>query len=350
MDTELTAWSGESATRRSVDDAPPPFRPAWWLRSGHLQTLWPAVAEPAPAVPLRVQRLDLPDGDFLDLFHGPAAAGPVVLLLHGLAGCARSGYMLHAAEALTRHGYQAVAMQYRGAGGEINRLPRFYHSGAIDDVGNALASVRRCYPGRPVALVGFSLGGILTLNYAGHHGDRALCEAAVSISAPLDLDAAARAVDEGFARLYQWDILRGLKAMIRRKFPMGVPRGPSPPAVERIRSIRAFDEQITAPLHGFRDAADYYRQWSPGRHLPGISLPLLFLAARDDPFLPAPALAGTHTAPANALVKLPDHGGHVGFIAGGRPRAAEHWLPERIVAFMNALVRDRAPLEAPTKT
>lgn len=328
---------GERDAASATARAPAPFQPAWWLPGPHLQTIWPAVAEPVPALSLEPHRIELPDGDFMELFIAPPAAGPVVLLLHGMAGSARSGYVLRTAERLRAHGYQAVAMQYRGAGGRNNRLPRFYHSGAVGDVEAALKALETLFPGRPSVLVGFSLGGILTLNYCGTAGDAARCRAGIAISAPLALDPAARSINRGFARLYQWDILRCLKAMLRRKFPRDLPPEIAGIDLNRIRTLWAFDDRITAPLHGYRDAPDYYARCSPREHLRGIDRPLLFLAARDDPFLPAAAMDGLCNAPSALQVERPQRGGHVGFVAGGRPYAASHWLPRRVCAFLDSI-------------
>lgn len=306
------------------------FRPHPLLAHRHLQTVVPAVCRRPPRPALTRERLELPDGDFVDCFHGPRRAGPLVLLLHGLGGCATSPYILGLLATLAATGFQGVAMQYRGAAAQPNRHRRYYHAGAWDDALNVLDRLQRRAGDRPAAVVGFSLGGAMALNWRAA-GERVAQPAlAVAVSVPFDLAACARAVDQGFARVYQRHLLRGLRRGYAAKFS-GRDDAPWPVArLGEIRSLRGFDEHITAPLHGFDGAAGYYRRCSPGPALHRVTHPTLVLHARDDPFVPASGIP-TAVAPAVRL-ELSAHGGHVGFVGRGAAGGLDYWLETRIVA------------------
>lgn len=306
------------------------FRPHPLLRNRHLQTIFPALLRRPPAVPLDRERVELPDGDFVDCFHGPRRAGPLVLLLHGLGGCATSPYILGLLAALDAAGMHGVAMQYRGAAARPNRHPRYYHAGAWDDALHALQHLRAGRPGVPSAVVGFSLGGAMTLNWRAAGPAVPQPELAVAASVPFDLAACARAVDEGFARVYQRHLLRGLRRGYAAKFAR---RDDAPWPVARlreIRTLRGFDDVITAPLHGFHDAADYYRRCSPGPGMAAIREPTLVLHARDDPFVPADGIPERVGSGVELAVSA--HGGHVGFVAQRDRLQPHYWLETRIVA------------------
>lgn len=301
-----------------------------WLRNGHAQTLWPALLRRAPRVGLEETTLELSDGDFLQLAWGPRRSGAVVLVLHGLGGSARSAYVLGLVRHLAGRGLQTVVMEFRGAGRNPNRLRRFFHAGAWQDLDETVKHVRRQQPGRPLAVVGFSMGGIVTLNWLGARGEDAEATVAVVVSTPLDLAACARHLDCGFARLYQWELVRNLKRMVRRK-QRTLPDAATRSELERIRTLWEFDDRLTGPLHGFRDAADYYHRCSPGQRLGGVRRPTLLLQAADDPFIPVATLPATLPAPVH--MRLSRHGGHVGFI-NGVPWRPGYWLEGEIADYL----------------
>ncbi|ABI57850.1 hydrolase [Alkalilimnicola ehrlichii MLHE-1] len=314
---------------------PPPFTPPAWLANPHAQTLWPALVRRPPRVRQAAERLALPDGDVLNLVWGPdPAGGPLVLILHGLAGSARSTYVLALKAALAQAGMGSVVMEARGAGGRPNRLPRFFHAGETGDLQQAVDYIRRRHPDRPLALVGFSMGGIVALNWLGRTGAEAGVATAVVVSAPLRLAECARRLDQGFARLYQWAMVRDLKAMLRRKRAAGC----APPQIEaalRVRSLWAFDDRLTAPLHGFAGAADYYRRCAPEQRLDGIRVPTLMINAADDPFCPAATLPPPGALSPWVRLALSPGGGHLGFVHG-RPWRPRYWLEPTLVERLRA--------------
>jgi len=314
---------GTAAARGSA------FRPHPLLRHRHLQTVVPALLRRPPRVALARERVELPDGDFVDAFLGPRRPGPLVLALHGLGGCASSPYILGLLAALAAAGYQGAALQYRGAAGRPNRLPRFYHAGAWDDALHALAHLQERCGRRPTALVGFSLGGAMALNWRAAGSRVVQPGLTVAVSVPFDLEACARAVDHGFARVYQRHLLRGLRRGYHAKFAA---RNDAPWPLARLhelKSLRAFDEHVTAPLHGFDGAAGYYRECSPGPTLTRIDRPTLVLQARDDPFVPAEGIP-PRVAPAVTL-EVSRRGGHVGFVARGATLRPRYWVEERVL-------------------
>jgi len=295
---------------------PLPFTPPRWLRNPHLQTLWPKLFRRRPALPLLRERLELADGDFIDLAWAVGGSGPVVLVIHGLEGNLRSHYALPTMAALLRTGFQPVFMHLRGCSGEPNRLDRTYHSGAIEDLAEVLALLQAS--GRPVAAaIGFSLGGNLLLRYLGTAGDSSLLRAAAAVSVPFVLADAARRLEQGPSRIYQRYLVDRLKRSYRQKFA----HQPSPLRLDldRIRTLWEYDEQVTAPLNGFAGADDYYTRCSSLGYLPAITTPTLILHSTDDPFMyphnvpqPGQAGPGVHLA-------IQAHGGHVGFIDGPLP-------------------------------
>lgn len=312
------------------------FSPPFWLRNPHLQTLWPKLLRRRPTLPLLRERLELADSDFIDLAWAAGGRGPVVLLLHGLEGNLRSHYALPVMAALLRTGFQPVFMHLRGCSGEPNRLPRTYHSGAIEDLTEVLALLQAS--SRPVAAaIGFSLGGNLLLRYLGTAGDSSLLRAAVAVSVPFVLADAARRLEQGHSRIYQRYLVDRLKQSYRQKFA----HQPSPLRVDldRIHTLWEYDEQVTAPLNGFAGADDYYARCSSLGYLPAITTPTLILHSTDDPFMyphnvPQPGQAGP-----GVRLAIQAHGGHVGFIEGRFPWRTGSLIDRLAPTFLHAHLR-----------
>ena len=336
---------GDSRARHEPADTPAhgrivtsSFRPAWWLPGPHLQTLWPNVVRRRPRPALRRERLELPDGDFLDLDWTPGTSGPLVLVLHGLEGSVHSHYAAGILQTLHGRGLRAVLMHFRGCSGEPNRLPRGYHSGETGDIAHVVGVLQRRYPETPLAGLGYSLGGNVLLKWLGETGDDNPLRTAVAVSVPFRLDRAADRLEHGASRLYQAHLLRSLRRSIRRKFAGGELDPPlALDELRHLRTFRAFDDAVTAPLHGFADADDYYTRASSRPFLRRIRVPTLLLQAADDPFLTPDALPEeSELAPAVTL-ELSARGGHVGFVAGRWPGRARYWPEERIGEHFEAL-------------
>lgn len=337
---------------------PRPFRPAWWLPGGHAHTVAGKLLRPEPELPLRRERLETPDGDFLDLdlAADPDPSGPIVLVLHGLEGSARRHYMKLMYVALGRHGIHAVGLNFRSCSAPVdeggpepagagpprrfqpNRTARFYHSGETSDLAFVLDHLRARFPGRRLGAAGFSLGGNALLKLLGETGreGRASVEAAAAVSVPYDLSAGARRLERGLlSRIYTRYFIRSLREKALAKAPL-LAEACDMAAVARARTLREFDEAATAPLHGFRDAEDYYARSSSGRFLAHIRVPTLLIHALDDPFLPRASVPIAAARANRHLTTLfPPTGGHVGFVSGS-PRAPRFWAEEEAARFLAA--------------
>ena len=310
------------------------FRPAWWLPGPHAQTIFPALLRRPPEVPLTPEALELPDGDALELMWGPPGGG-LVVIGHGLGGNAGSPYVRGLVRALAARGLGSVVMVSRGAGAAPNRLRRSYHAAAWDDLEAVVEALAGRDPQRPLAVCGFSLSGSMLLNWLGERPD-APVHHAVAVSVPFDLAASATALEQGFARVYQAHLLRRLRRMTLRKFAA---RDDSPVPLARIRGIRGlreFDELLTAPLHGFRDSADYYRRASCRQRLGAIRRPTTIIHAADDPFVPAESIPAPEELGDGAALELAGSGGHVGFVSGHIPGRPCYWLEARIADVLAA--------------
>ena len=314
-----------------------PFRPAWWCPGAHLQTIWAGVLRPAPHVTLDRTRWELPDGDFLDVDELVAEAGaPRVIVLHGLEGSSRSPQVLGLLHEAHRCGWGGVAVNFRGCSGAPNRLRRSYHGGDTADLAWVIARVRVQHPLSPIVCVGFSLGGNILLKYLGEQGETLpeQVRAAAAISAPVDLALSARALEHGFNRVYG----RRLVASLKRKTLQKLVRYPGlvdAPALQRSRTLAEFDELVTAPVHGFANAADYWAASSSAAFLPRIRRPTLLINAQDDPFLPAEALPRQAVAGNPFLTAaFTPSGGHLGFLAGRWPVAPIAWAEVRAAEFL----------------
>jgi predicted alpha/beta-fold hydrolase len=312
-----------------------PFRPAWWLPGPHSQTLW-AAARRVPLPDLRYEELALPDGDFLELAHlaPPADAhAPTVLVVHGLAGSVHSPHVAGLLTAVARRGWRAIGFHFRGCGPRPNRTPTGYHSGKTDDVRHALQVLRARHPGR-LAVAGFSLGANVVLKLLGEDGPDAPVDAAAAISPPLRLDVCADRMERGWSRLYQAALLHELRRYVRRKVAAGVAIDAAP--LRRVRTFRDFDDAITAPLHGFDDAADYYARASSRPFLHRIAVPTLVIHAEDDPFFTPAVIPAEAELPPSVRFEFAPRGGHVAFVEGRSPLSASYHVDARIPAFFDA--------------
>lgn len=308
------------------------FKPAWWLPGGNLQTLWPYFFRSQPQVELTRERLELPDGDFVDLCLAGRAGAPIVCVFHGLEGCVDSHYVKPLLAAVVERGWHGVFMHFRGCSGVHNRLLRSYHSGDTGDIGFLVDHLHGRFPGVPLAAVGYSLGGNALLKYLGEAERSGQVQAAAAVSVPYDLAVGAKRLNQGFSRVYQRRFLTLLKRKIRDKFRSG----DCPINVDRLAHMNdffSFDDAVTGPLHGFDGAEDYYSRSSSRQFLRSINVPTLLLHARDDPFMTEAVIPAEDELSEQVRLELVEHGGHIGFVSGGIPGYAVYWLEQRIIEF-----------------
>lgn len=309
------------------------FTPAPWLTNPHLQTLWPALLRKFPEVTYRNERLELPDGDFVDLCWTPGTdEGPIVVVIHGLEGSIRSHYAAGIMAAIHQRGWRGVFLHFRGCSGTPNRLDRAYHSGETGDIGFLVQTLVERYPGTPIATIGYSLGGNAMLKYLGTTA--APVTAAVAVSVPYVLHDSAKRLSRGLSRLYQRHLVASLKAKIRLKFN-GRPTPLPLDTLDAMHTFHEFDDAITAPMHGFAGVDDYYTQSSSRQYLGGIRIPALLIHALDDPFMTPATLPQADELADNVILEVADHGGHVGFISGQYPWKPVYWLEPRIIDYLN---------------
>ncbi len=311
------------------------FKPAWWLPGPHLQTLWSALCrQPIKSLSLRRERFELPDGDFVDLDWVGAGNGPVVLILHGLEGSIASPYAQGMLHAIQQQGWRGVFMHFRGCSEEPNRLPRMYHSGETKDVANVIQGIKEREPHIKLAAVGFSMGGNVLLKWLGETGQQNPLTAAIAVSVPFELHKASERLQRGFSRIYHLHLLKCLQKKAAMKFQLhSMPRVLS--KINSLRTIHDFDDKVTAPLHGFIDAKDYYTQCSSRQYLKKIRVPTLLLQAKDDPFMTADIIPEQRELSERITLEVTEKGGHVGFVTGSFPWNARYWVEERAPAFFH---------------
>lgn len=314
------------------------FRSPWWLGNRHIQTLYRRFA-PQPGAPTRRQRIELQDGDFIDLDwcdRQPCRGVelPIVVLLHGLCGSSTSPYIQSLQLHLHGLGYDSVAMNFRGCSGEINRLARAYHSGCSEDLEEVSAALRTLHPGRCFAYTGYSLGGNVLLKWLSGIGVRDDVVGAVAVSTPFSLSRCSHTLNRGLSRVYGQYFRNRLVQDVEAKralFRRGgnaeqLRRLEALGDLKRLRTLWDFDDQVTAPLHGFAGAQDYYDRCSSGPRLKQILVPLQLIQSVNDPFIPEDALPRQDELSSSVSLLLTTGGGHVGFTCAGECG----WLEQRI--------------------
>lgn len=323
------------------DAAATRYRPAWWL-GPHSATIWGRLVRRGPLPDgVRLERWDTPDGDFLELARlapaGDPAVTPRLLLLHGLEGGLHSHYVRGLfLEAIAR-GWGMDLLLFRTCGPTPNRLPRSYHSGETTDPRFVIERLA-AESAAPLGVVGVSLGGNVLCKLLGEAGDALpdVVRGAVAMSVPFDLARASRWIGRGFGAVYERAFLQSLIPKALAKIARHPELAPLRTVAEA-RTLWAFDDHFTAPLHGFADAADYYARASSLPFLDGVRRPLLLLSAVDDPFLPPEVLADVHhrtRAHAHVHREFPERGGHVGFVSGRAPWRPQYYGEWRAAEFL----------------
>lgn len=293
-----------------------------------------------------LQELELPDGDFVDLAWSDVPAcdtdKPLVVIFHGLEGSVYSPYAQGIMRSIRKRGWHAVLMHFRGCSGRTNRLPRSYHSGDTADAGYLLQWLRLQYPKSPLFAVGYSLGGNMLLKLQGEAGVDSPLSGAISVCAPLRLDICANEMRKGFARVYQRILLRHLIDKVNTKFTqhnysdiIGLDRG----RIASAQDFWQFDNMYTAPIHGFRDADEYYAISSARQFLARIARPTLIIQSLDDPFMSPDIIPTEEELSSSVTLEISKHGGHVGFIEACNGRLG-FWLERRIPEYFASLLPD----------
>ena len=313
------------------------FKAAWWLSNPHAQTIYASLTHPFKASVDKMEKIELPDGDFINLAWSNAHLAddsPLVVILHGLGGCINSSYVARFMHAFNQRGWRVVLMHFRGAGKEINRLPRAYHSGDTADLDLVIQNLAQREPGTKKAVVGVSLGGNVLLKWMGERPQQSKIHAAVAISVPFVLKSVANRMNVGLSRFYQTHLLNNLKETFARK----ANQLENPPeALKRAADCHCFwtfDNQVTAPLHGFSNVHSYYRESSSRQYLRHIEVPTLIIHAKDDPFMTVDVLPTETELSEKITLELSKKGGHMGFIAGTKIGKPVYWLDRRIPEFI----------------
>lgn len=319
------------------------YTPAWWVPGAHLQTLWGKLVRRSRVVATQIERWTTPDDDDLEIHRLPAPpdAGddtPRLLLLHGLEGTIRSHYLQGTLALAQARGWAADVLVFRSCNGEVNRARRMYHSGETTDIDFVVRRLIRENPTQPLLIVGFSLGGNVLLKWLGEQGAHApdQLRAAAAVSVPFDLERGSRNIERGFARVYAWHFMRTLRLKALAKLGR-FPDLFDPSALVHARTLFQFDDVVTAPVHGFASAHDYYTRSSSLQYLSAIRVPTLLLSSSDDPFLPPQVFDDVAmVAPGNSylLAELWPKGGHVGFVSGVSPLDSHYYHEERVIEFL----------------
>ncbi|MCU7996393.1 hydrolase [Shewanella glacialipiscicola] len=317
---------------------PNTFMPPWWAKSPHIQTILPVFTKVAKPK-LQRQRVELPDGDFVDLDWQdmPQAGKPIVIIIHGLEGSAQSHYARRILQACKAQQLAAVVHHHRSCSGEANRLARSYHSGDTDDLQFSLSTLKSAYPQSPLLAVGYSLGGNVLTKYQGEYQDDSLLARAVVVSAPLQLSACAKRLENGFSKIYQSHLIKQLRQKISHKLSdpdLAISMPLSRLEVERLNTFYEFDDKVTAPLHGFDGVDDYYARASGLPFVSRITKPTLIIHAKDDPFMTDEVIPHSSQLSGYVEYELHAYGGHVGFIDGGTPWKPHFYLERRILQFL----------------
>lgn len=316
------------------------FKPAWWLKNPHLQTIWPAVTRTGVKnLELQRERIELPDGDFIEIdWLGKNNSGPLVLILHGFEGSIESHYSKGMLHSIGQSGWRGAFIHFRGCSGVPNRLPRGYHSGETNDLDYVVKVLRAREKGIVLAGIGYSLGGNILLKWLGETGKDNPLKAAIAISVPFELNKAADKIGKGFSRFYEWYLIKCACDRLLNKFSQS--QAPiNPEILSKIQDIRDFDNKYTVPVHGFQSVDEYYNSCSSRRYLKTIAVPTLLIQAKDDPFMTADVIPNQDDLSDKVTLEVTERGGHVGFISGRYPWRPEYWLEERIPKFLRDYIK-----------
>jgi len=326
-----------------MQNTTPAFSPSFFLKNKHIQTLYAPLFRKDKNLDFSIERFDLEDGDSVECYWYKEEYikknSPIIILFHGLTGSYKSPYIQGIMSALAQEGYASVLMHFRGCADNPNLMARGYHSGDTQDAKAWIETLSQRFPHNPLHAIGYSIGGNVLLKLIAESPKLSL-GSAISISAPLQLDITAKAINKGFSKVYQRHLLTQLKVIVKEKFkkhPLEKTIGLSQEKLNAIQTIREFDEEYTAKIHHFSSASNYYEESSAKQYLHKIIIPTLIIHALDDPFMTEEILPKKEDLPQNISLEVFPHGGHVGFIHGSifKPK---YWLEERILAYYKTLL------------
>jgi predicted alpha/beta-fold hydrolase len=310
------------------------YKAPWWLKNRHLQTMYPSLFREVTGVTYTRQRIDTPDDDFIDLDQSLVGGKNAVIVAHGLGGHSYRAYMKGMIKAFNKAGWDGFAFNFRSCSGEINRQLRFYHSGDTADFHTAVSHILQTYSYQSIALVGFSMGGNVTVKYLGEQGKHLLSpiRAAAVFSVPCHLDSSCARLDSPSNYIYMKRFLRMLHRTIKAKMEI-MPERLNDDAFRYIRTLREYDNHYTAPIHGFENAEDYYNKSSCLPYIAAVTIPTLMVNAQNDPFL-APQCFPVEEARDHPqfFLEMPKTGGHTGFIRFNEDN--EYWSESRAISFI----------------
>lgn len=311
------------------------FKASWWLPGAHGQTLWPVLTRRV-RLNADTEQLELPDGDFLRL-DWVGRQGPIVIVLPGLQGDIDSAYVRGLLRACQSRGWRGVLLNYRGHG-QPNRTMRSYHCGMTCDLDYLVRHLHQREPDAALAVVGYSVGANICLKWLGECGQRGHTPpvaAAVGVSAPFHLGVVAKKIERGFSRVYQWYLLRSLRRDVARKMrAMNDDFGLTRRELRRLNTFFKFDDRISGPWHGFRDAEDYYARTRSDVLLSHVPVPTLIVNAHDDPLVPAHLIPDRESLSDKVTLEVTQGGGHLGFVSGRWPWSPRFWLDQRVPHFL----------------
>lgn len=311
------------------------FKPSLLYRGSHLGTLIPHYFGNKKVSSFKRARITTPDNDFLDIDAIKNGNDKLVILFHGLEGSSSSNYIQNMTNLLLDHEFDIVAMNYRGCSGEINRQIRMYHSGATDDIQLVLDKYIKNY--KSISLIGYSLGANMVIKYLGEHrtGISPKIVAAIGISAPCDLKACSEVISKRSNYIYEKRFLVSLTKKIKLKAKLH-PEAIDITLLRRIITLRDFDELYTGPIHGFKDADEYYQLNSSNRFLDGVSIPLLIINSENDPFLDHKVFPVDFASSSEYVhLMITSYGGHVGFMSRDLKNS---WADNQALKFLLARI------------
>ena len=307
------------------------YRPSRWLPGPHAQTIWASRFRSTPSPDTKREQVELDDDDFLNLYWLTQGNGPIVIIVHGLEGDSSSNNVKAMFDVVRKNGWNGVLLLNRNCGGFSNRLQRTYHAGETGDLDFVVNLVKKRFPDVPLMLYGYSLGGNTMLKWLGEKGDHAGISAAAAVSIPFDLASSTAILDKGFSKIYQKHFVDLMREAAKRKFRDLAPLF-NPGDLNQIKTLREFDEKVTAPLHGFVNADQYYSESSCKQFLKNICVPTLIMNSLDDPFLERNTFPGPKEVSDMVELEFLQNGGHAAFITGSIWKYFS-WIETRIPEF-----------------